>query len=416
MRLRHILMAMIMTATLANVAISQNAVVTPYSRFGYGVLGDNATSAQRSMGSVGYAMQSGRQTNVMNPASYAAIDTLTFLFDMGVDFTTLWSKEGGMSQKDYSGGLDYITMQVPIGRHMGASVGLLPYSSVGYAFNNTIANGATERDGSGSLNQLYLGFGANPWKGLYVGANVAYLFGNIYNQDYVNVTGGSQTLFERELKVRDWRMDIGVQYRQRLNRHDELTLGVVYSPKKDMHGDIYGVYYDTSVSSPVPDTINANDHTMKGKYSMPETWGVGVSWQHSQKLMAELDFTYQPWSKAKYDNLTSFESNKLADRYRIAAGVQYTPAYRGAYFKRIHYRLGAFYNRDYITVRDNNVRDYGVTMGFGFPVPAFKSIVSLGLEYRHRQAYPTPLLKENYLNITLGINFNEMWFRKSKIY
>ena len=37
------------------------------------------------MGGIGYAMSSGRQINVMwNPASYACIDSLTFLFDMGV--------------------------------------------------------------------------------------------------------------------------------------------------------------------------------------------------------------------------------------------------------------------------------------------------------------------------------------------
>ena len=34
----------------------------------------------------------------------------------------------------------------------------------------------------------------------------------------------------------------------------------------------------------------------------------------------------------------------------------------------------------------------------------------------HRQAHPNPLVKENYLNITIGVNFNEMWFRQSKIY
>lgn len=403
-------------AISASAVVAQNSVITPYSRFGYGVLNDNATSSQRAMGSVGYAMQSGRQTNVMNPASYAAIDTLTFLFDMGVDFTTLWSKENGASQKDYGGGLDYITLQVPIGKRMGASVGLLPYSSVGYAFGSTIENGETERDGSGSLNQLYFGFAGNPWKGLYLGVNVAYLFGNVYNQDYVIVDGGSQSLFERQMKVRDWRMDIGVQYRQQISRKDALTLGVVYSPKKDLHGDVYGIYYDTSVSSPKPDTTNVGNESMKGKYSVPETWGVGLSWQHTYKLMAEIDFTYQPWSKAKFDNPEGFETGKLADRYRVAAGLQYTPAYRGGYFKRIHYRLGAYYNRDYITVRNNNVRDYGVTLGFGFPVPSFKTIVNLGFEYRHREAYPSALLKEDYLNITLGINFNEMWFRKSKIY
>ena len=53
--------------------------MTPYSKYGYGILNDQATSAQRSMGGVGYAMASGRQVNVMNPASYAAIDSITFL-------------------------------------------------------------------------------------------------------------------------------------------------------------------------------------------------------------------------------------------------------------------------------------------------------------------------------------------------
>jgi len=49
-------------------------------------------------------------------------------------------------------------------------------------------------------------------------------------------------------------------------------------------------------------------------------------------------------------------------------------------------------------------------------VPQFKTIVSLGVEWINRSATPNPLIKENYLNITLGINFNEMWFRQSKIY
>ena len=72
-------------------AAAQNSTMTPYSRYGYGQLSDNASSMQRSMGGVGYAMNSGRQINVMNPASYAMMDSLTFLFDMGVDFTILQS-------------------------------------------------------------------------------------------------------------------------------------------------------------------------------------------------------------------------------------------------------------------------------------------------------------------------------------
>ena len=88
---------------------------SPYSRYGYGMVGDYATSAQRNMGGVGIAMTDGRQINVMNPASYAGTDSLTLLWDVGVDLTRLWSKENDATGKSFGGGLDYLTMQFPIG-------------------------------------------------------------------------------------------------------------------------------------------------------------------------------------------------------------------------------------------------------------------------------------------------------------
>lgn len=95
-------------------ATAQNNVVSPYSRFGYGVLNDHASSSQRAMGGVGYGMNNGRQINSMNPASYAAIDTLTFLFDLGADLKSVNLKQGNESGNKLTGGLDYVTMQFPL--------------------------------------------------------------------------------------------------------------------------------------------------------------------------------------------------------------------------------------------------------------------------------------------------------------
>lgn len=405
--------AILLTIATALGVMAQS--ITPYSRYGYGILSDNASSMQRAMGGVGYAMNSGRQINVMNPASYAAMDSLTFLFDMGVDFTVLKSSENGKSERQYGGGLDYITMQVPIMKGLGASLGLLPYSSVGYSFGNTIDNGAVSRQGNGSLSQLYLGVGGSPVKGLGIGINFAYLFGTTSNILYAITDGGSSSVFQRSMTVRDWRMDIGVQYSLRLTPRDRVTLGLVYSPKKNLHGHAYGIYYDSSIENVVPDTVNAGNTRMNGAYSTPETWGVGFNWARPE-FQVEADFTYQPWSKAKFGKIEHFETTEFANRYRVGLGGEWQPDHRGGYFGRMHYRLGAYYNRDYIMVLGNHVRDLGVTLGFGLPVPGFKSTVNLGLEYRHRQASPQALIKENYFNVTLGINFNEMWFRKAKIY
>lgn len=392
--------------------VAAQTAMTPYSRYGYGILQDNATSAQRAMGGVGYAMNSGRQINVMNPASYASIDSLTFLFDMGISATALWSEENGNKGKDFGGGLDYITMQFPLGKYMGGSVGVLPFTSVGYSFGNEIVHGANAYEGSGGINQLYAGVSGRLFDRLNIGVNASYLFGTTINDIYAYTSEGSTSLFERVMQVRDWRLQFGAQYTIDLSNKNRLTLGAVYSPGKTLLGKTWGMKYDID-SDATPDTIGYT--STKNKYSLPDCWGVGINYEWNNRLMAEVDFTYQAWKDAKYSALEDFENTRFDNRWEISAGLQYTPKLRGNYAQRIQYRLGGFYNHDYLMVGDNNVKEYGVTAGFGLPVNGFKTIVNIGFEYRHRQATPTPLVKEDFFNITLGVNFNEMWFWKNKI-
>lgn len=390
---------------------AQNAM-TPYSRYGYGILQDNATSTQRAMGGVGYAMNSGRQINVMNPASYASIDSLTFLFDMGISATALWSEENGNKGKDFGGGLDYITMQFPLGKYMGGSVGLLPFSSVGYSFGNEIVHGSNAYEGTGGLNQLYAGVSGRLFNHLNLGVNASYLFGTTINDIYAYTSSGSTSLFERVMQVRDWRLQFGAQYDFNIGNKNKVTLGVVYSPGKTLLGKTWGMKYDVD-SDEAPDTIGYT--STKNKYSLPDCWGAGINYEWNDRLMAEVDFTYQLWKDAKYSALESFENTRFDNRWEISAGLQYTPKPRGNYAQRIQYRVGGFYNHDYLMVHDNNIKEFGVTAGVGLPVNGFKTIVNVGLEYRHRQASPQALIKEDYLNITIGVNFNEMWFWKNKI-
>ncbi|MCM1337529.1 MAG: hypothetical protein NC187_08400 [Candidatus Amulumruptor caecigallinarius] len=404
---------------LAAVMALAAAAQSPYSKFGYGLLRDNATSAQRQMGGVGYAMASGRQTNVMNPASYAAIDTLTFLFDMGLDFSAIKSTENGVKETNYGGGLDYVTLHFPVSHTVGMSFGLLPYSSVGYAFGSKIDNGSSARQGSGGLNLLYLGAGWAPFKGARVGMNFSYFFGTTYNDVYAYPSNSSMTsLFEQVMQVRDFHMDFGVQYGFEPAPRHRVTFGATFSPGKSLLGNMWVLQYDNAVTSAyateaVADTVL--HAKLKDHFSIPCTWGAGVNYEWNRRVVAEVDFTYQPWKDAKFAKLDDFIGTTFANRWRVGAGAEWTPDPRGSYFRRMNYRIGAYYNRDYITVNSNNVRDYGCSLGFGFPAVSGKSVINLGFEYRHRASAPQKLLTENYFNITLGINFNERWFMQSKL-
>lgn len=425
-RIYRYLLSMILIASGLQMAMSQN-ISTPYSMYGYGILGDYATSMQRQMGGVGYALRSGRQINVMNPASYAAIDSLTFLFDIGADLSLIWRKDGAAKEHSTGGGLDYITMQFPISKYFGGSVGMLPVSGVGYAFGNEIISGTSENQGSGGINMAYLGF-AGKYKGASLGFNISYNFGNIVNDIYGYPVTGGQTLTEHVMQVRDWDINIGAQYGIALTKNDRLTLGVTYAPKKTLLGKTWVTTQETSRES-TPDTIAYSN--LKKNFYMPNRVGAGISFTHERasRLTVELDFSYQQWSKASYPALytlpdperpsqpsaVAFEAMKFNDRYRYAAGAEFVPKLRGSYMQRVAYRLGAYYCDDYLNIGGNKVREIGVTCGLGFHTPQDKTIINLGFEWKQRQAHPIALVKENYFNITLGINFNELWFYQRKI-
>ena len=387
-------------------------VSTPYSKMGYGILNDNVSSIQRSMGGVGYAMRGGRIINVMNPASYANVDSLTFLWDVGIDLTNLWSKENDNKGYSFGGGLDYLSGHFRIAKGLGGAFGLLPYSTVGYAYGGEINGGNETRSGNGGLNQLFVGLGYEPVKNLSVGVNFDYLFGTTLNTTLVSAS--SSSYFTRNMKVRDWNAQVGLQYTLPLkNGHDRLTIGAAYQPKKSFHGDTWGTKFDSQDSK--VDTIGYT--SMSGNYDQASSIGVGLSYNFNQKLTVEADYTFQNWSDAKYLPINGLESQTMQfdDRWKIAGGIQYTPNRRGSYVGAMSFRAGAFYTHDYLNYGGNNVRDYGASVGLGLPVPNGKTTINLGLEWRHRETSPTQLITENYLNITLGVNFNELWFWKNRI-
>ncbi len=406
-------------ALLTFINIAKADVNTPYSMYGYGVLGDRATSMQRQMGGVGIAMQSGRQINVMNPASYASIDSLTFLWDMGANMNMQWSKDKTASSHGFGGGLDYVTMEFPLSKYMGMSIGMVPLTQVGYSFGDDIKYGARQNQGSGGITEAYAGV-SGKIGGFSIGVNVSYDFGTIQNDVYATPGSGTQSLFEQIMQIRDWNLVAGVQYKQPINKYNALTIGATYSPKKSFHGNTWLTLQDLT-SDAVADTVAISP--MKGKYYSPQSFGVGLSYTHEKvhRIIVEADFSLQQWSDAPFSALYDesgqmvFDGMKFNDRKRIAVGGEYTHNIRGSYFERMPFRLGAFYTDDYLNINGNTMKEYGVSLGTGFTAPGGKTMINFGLEWRHRQTSPVNMLSENYFNIMVGVNFNEVWFFKRKI-
>lgn len=377
---------------------------TPYSQFGYGILDDNATGNQRAMGSTGIGMRNNQYVNMMNPASYTAMDSLTFMFDFSADYKAAWYNEGGTSGSSQAGGINYVAMQFRLGKTVAASIGLTPLTHVEYLYGQQITNGSYTRAGEGGISQLYFGVAVQPLKWVSVGVNVGYAFGKIEN--YAQVTTKPSTgYYVNNYQVNDLRVQAGLQFPIAIDKKNDLTLGFTYTLGKPTWGEVlsYNTFNDTI-------TLNMGDY-----YSMPHSFGAGVSYTYDQRITAAVDARYELWEDAKFYQPGIHEYLPMNNRMRLSAGIEYRPKLvSSSYFDYIRYRFGGFYEESYITVRNNSVREFGVSCGLGFPLRSSKSIFNVTFEYSHRNGSPTPMLNEDHLAIVLSMTFNEMWFWQRK--
>lgn len=397
----------------------QNLTNSPYTRFGWGELSDNVIGRSQHMGGVAIGLRSLTQINPTNPASYSDVESQNFLFDFGVigQFSNI--KSGNNSEHYKNASINYIAMAFPLSSKIGMSVGLRPFSSIGYSFNmleiikqpNGISTGTIAQEtfkGEGGLSQLYVGAAVELMHNLSFGFNVAYLFGSQKNDRMVSFpyeTSINYFTQEWDVHVNDVRFDLGLQYTMRLSGKDNLTMGAVYAPKKKLNTKSSANMYSGTTSQDSVLLVDRND-----KFELPNSYGFGLSYNRNNKLTVGADFEFQNWKNATYFS----KKDTLSNRYKISLGAEYIPSLMTRRFlKSIRYRAGLAYEHSYVNVNGHSIDAYHATVGLGIPIRNSASMLNLGFQYIGIPSSKINRIEENNYRITLGIIFNERWFRKT---
>ena len=406
----------IMGAVAANAQSSTNS---PYTRYGLGELSDKAFAHNAAMGGIGYALRSSEQINVMNPASYSAVDSLSFMFDIGMGLKSSNYQENGYKTNAKNASFDYLAMQFRLHPRVGFAVGFTPYSNVGYKFSRTsdIENSddvtlTNTFYGDGGLQQIFGGIGFKILDNLSIGANVGYLYGEIDYQTLATLSnGGDQTTTYNNISINSYIANFGLQYTQKLSKTDKVTLGLVYGLGHDLKSTETKGIQVTDGSS----YSELTEETIKDSYGIPSTFGAGLTWQHKQNLTVGADYTLQQFENVKYDNSTDFYKN----RTRIGAGIEYMPSLYGRnYLSRIRYRAGAYYSSSYMKLPEyDGPKEWGVSAGFGLPLHLFQRNTVLSITGQYVRVLPSVkgMLSENRFVLKLGLTFNEHWFMKWRV-
>ena len=394
-------------------ALAENGMNSPYTRFGFGQLTGMETGTSKGMGGTGIGVHNSNQINLLNPASYAAVDTLTFLLDVGMSLSNTNLSEGSVKMNAANTTFDYLTMQFRLMPHLGFTLGLMPFSNIGYDFSEskTVSNDeegqitTTNRYyGTGGLRQVTAGIGYMPLKGLSIGANFSYIYGEIYHYIYnqYNETNINSYTKQYRSDITTYDIDLGLQYQASFGKN-RFTVGATYRLGHTIDDKAY-----------IITTISSNDTVSTTPLSIPTAYGAGISYTYDERLTIAADYSMQQYSTA------NFFGAQGIDRHRASIGMEYIPEHiTRNLFRRARYRAGLHYATAHYTVDGKpGPTEYGATVGIGLPIMNRwngKSIVNISGQYIHVRPNAPGMITENSLRLNIGLSLNETWFNKWKV-
>lgn len=397
---------------------------TPYSLFGIGDIEKQGTAFNKGMGGIGVGVRDNSFINYANPASITERDTLSFMFDFGINQKNFFNTDGKAKSAYNTARMQNVVFTAPIYKKSALIIGVAPYSSVGYKFQTSetdkyllskYGNIVYQKYGTGSISQLFVGGAMNFFKHFSIGAEFIYYFGAL--DKFSNV------LFSSDASIRDintgWDYNInavsgrvGLQYFGKIANKTYLTLGATYRMESNLDGDF--TRYACTTSSSQIDTVSFTV-TPGYKVEIPQEYAFGVSIKRTDKWMLGFDYVRQNWGEAFLGETPGVDFKpSVASSYKF--GFEITPNKYDIryYLKRATYRFGAYYDKSYINLNGNQVNSAGVTLGMSLPIFRWYNAVTWSVDFGQRGSLEKEMVRERYIQFNLNFNLHDMWFIKKR--
>ncbi|KAF0237809.1 MAG: hypothetical protein FD181_1572 [Prolixibacteraceae bacterium] len=416
-----VLFALVMFPALLSAQFNNNTS-SPYSRYGLGELHPYSFGRSTALGGASIASRNNEQINLANPASFDAVDSLGFMFEFAVNAKSVQFADniGKVTANDVN--FQYFAMNFQINNRLGTSMGLVPFSDVGYSvvIDQDIENTGPVRTtyyGAGTISNVFLGAAYQPFKFLSVGANLNYYFG-LLNRNAEVVFLGASDFYNmqqyKSLRISDFSFDYGLQATIPLKERNKIVLGAVFE-----NNPRYNAFFSDITQKNLASGSTVDQDTLyyieesKGVIEFPFTYGLGISYVKENKLEINADYYHQPWGEAKF---LGTKSNFLTDLNKFAIGAEWIPDKFSikSYTSRIAYRAGVRYEQTYLIFNNRQITDFGITFGVGLPVYRSKSTINVAAELGKKGTKEENLVQENYFRLNLMVNLYDLWFIKRR--
>lgn len=435
--------------TLLNANAQENS---PFTRYGLGDFYNGHNAISRALGGLGVAYSDGTNNNVgqainfMNPATYSNFFMVSYDLGLTIDSRNLRSENpSGKFRSNYFYP-SYLGVGVPLNRAkgLGMAFGLRPLSRISYSVVNRerVAGDslATIYEGSGGLNQAYVGIGKK-WKNFSVGFNTGFNFGRreiatkkifindstfYYQSNSSTITNfnglffnpGFQYEFSVGKKVNEQTKTTS-NYLVRLG--GSATLAQNLSASQDQKRE---TYTESQAGDITIDSVSFVDG-IKGTIQMPSTYAAGITLHKTannnrgtfEMWSIGAEYTATQWSKYRFYN----QSDQLVNSWQLKIGAQLCPdpLTGRSYWSNVNYRVGAFIGKDYVDADGNGLKHVGFSIGAGLPIKKWNNydrqftVLNTALQFGKRGSGVNNIT-ESYVQFTLGISLTDIWFQKRR--
>lgn len=401
-------------------ARAQTFTNSPYSSLGLGDLFNQSMTRQWGMGGSGIAASDYLTNNRLNPANLADLSITTF------DIYGLYNSSRQTTNTDgynyRSGTLAGVALGLPTRSRFNFSLGLSPYSNVGYSVSDSVSSPdpnipgryPTTNQSQGGTSEVYVGIARKFFKRLNVGINLNYLFGQI-TETWVTQSPDllSRVTINRGSNIGAPALHLGANYTDTLFKKWLGRVGVTYSPPTILNINQRRLVTTEVYSDQARQFFTIGNDTLSSVRSnssvIPAQYGVGVALEQYAKVLFTLDFVYQDW---RTFTLPARDQG-IKNYWRLAGGVEWVPQANAiAYYKRIAYRAGVRYENTYVQRNNTPVENVMLTLNLGLPLFRQYSRFNIGGAIGRRGTLRNGLIQEDYFQIMAGITFNEIWFFK----
>ena len=419
--IKYFILGLIITMIGLNV-YGQSDLSSPYSRFGLGDINTGSPNTiLKGMGGISNAMTGNTLANPTNPASYAFIDSLSFIFDAGFYIKTASFSTSHLTENGSNASFDYASVGISAGKRWKMGLGIMPYSTKEY-------NVITEHDdlgsynvafqGEGGLNRVFFANGIKLSDNLSLGLTGSFIFGtlsdntSVYYPDSTFFLNGKRSISTR---VSDFKLDYGLIYKFPISSYN-VTLGLTYSQGSNMSSKrnifIRNMFkgFQEHTESPIDTLLYKENENIN--VTIPQGYGVGITIDKGRGWLVGADFNWTGWEGFTMNGA----NDSLQNSWNVAVGASYKPEATSIskYYKKITYRAGFHFDQTYYNVYGQSINKYGLTLGMGLPMPRSLTSLNVALEFGTMGTTKNNLVKENYINLSISMSIYDKWFMKKK--